>query len=554
MRGRWRESRARPGALFGASALLVAGVLLATPVGADATIRSTASPLVTLSVDTSTGQAAISPLIYGINDDKSLDSNFNAVVAETRPGLIRLGGNRWTAYNWENNDSNAGSDYQYENDDYLSASTTPGAAVLPTVQAAAAAGAAALVTVPIAGYVSADRNPPGPVQNSGSNYLSTRFDTDQPTDPAPLSTTPNLTDHVVYQNQFAYWLRQAAPGANVMFSLDNEPDLWASTHAEIHPAAPTYAEVVSKDLSYAAALKKVWPGASVTGPVSYGWYGYETLQGAPDSGADGNFLDWYLAQVKAADTTAHLRLINDLDLHWYPEATGLDGTTPVRITGTDVSPGVVAAREQAPRSLWDPNYVESSWITQSLGNTAIQLLPRLRAQIAANDPGMRVDISEWNYGGGQSISGGIATADVLGVFGRRQVHAAALWPLNSNEQYSYGAFAVFRNYDGHGAAFGDTEVQARTTSPATSSVYASIVKSAPTHVVIVAINKSLSATPTKVVLSGATAGHATVYTLTSASPLPQPAPALTAASTTSSGATYSYTMPAQSVSVLVPTP
>ena len=554
MPGAWREARVRPGALLGSAALLVACALLTTPVGADAMIRSAASPVVTLSLDTTAGQVPISPLIYGINDDKSVDPNFNAVVAETRPGLIRLGGNRWTAYNWENNDSNAGSDYQYENDDYLSASTTPGAAVLPTVQAAVAAGAAALVTVPIAGYVSADRNPPGPVQNSGSNYLSTRFDVDQPTDPAPLSTTPNLGDGVVYQNQFAYWLKQAAPGANVMFSLDNEPDLWASTHAEIHPAAATYAEVVAKDLSYAAALKKVWPTAAVTGPVSYGWYGYETLQGAPDSGTDGNFLDWYLAKVKAADTTAHARLINDLDLHWYPEATGLDGTNSVRITGTDVSPGVVAAREQAPRSLWDPTYVESSWITQSLGNKAIELIPRLRAQIAANDPGMRLDFSEWNYGGGQSISGGIATADVLGIFGRRQVNAAALWPLNSNEQFTYGAFAVFRNYDGHGATFGDTEVQAHTTAPATTSVYASIDKSAPNHVVIVAINKSLTATPTKVVMSGSTAGHAAVYTLTSASPLPQPAPGLTATATTSSGATYSYTMPAQSVSVLVPTP
>jgi hypothetical protein len=407
--------------------------------------------VVTLSLNTSVGRLPISPLIYGINDDKSVDPNFDAVVAETRPGLLRLGGNRWTAYNWENNDSNAGSDYEYENDNFLSASTTPGAAVLQTVQAAEASGATALVTVPIAGYVAADGNPPGPVQNSGSNYLTTRFNTDQPSDPAPLSTTPNLTDGVVYQDQFAYWLKHAAPGASVMFSLDNEPDLWASTHAEIHPAAATYAEVLAKDLSYAAALKKVWPSAPVTGPVSYGWYGYETLQGAPDSGTDGNFLDWYLSQVKAADSTAHTRLINNLDLHWYPEATGLDGISAVRITGTDVSPGVVAAREQAPRSLWDPTYVEASWITQSLGNSAIDLIPRLKAQIKTNDPGMKLDLSEWNYGGGQSISGGIATADVLGVFGRRQMQAAAWWPLNANEQFSYGAFAIFRNYDGAGA-------------------------------------------------------------------------------------------------------
>jgi O-glycosyl hydrolase len=87
-----------------------------------------------------------------------------------------------------------------------------------------------------------------------------------------------------------------------------------------------------------------------------------------------------------------------------------------------------------------------------------------------------------------------------------------------------------------------------------TSVYASIDKSAPGHVVIVAINKNAKATSTNVVMSGTTAGHAAVYTLTSDSALPQAAAGLTATTTTTGGATFSYVMPAQSVSVLVPSP
>ena len=41
----------------------------------------------------------------------------------------RAGGNRWTAYNWETNASNAGSDYIYNNDNYLSSSNVPAEAV-----------------------------------------------------------------------------------------------------------------------------------------------------------------------------------------------------------------------------------------------------------------------------------------------------------------------------------------------------------------------------------------------------------------------------------------
>jgi len=65
--------------------------------------------------------------------------------------MTRVGGNRLTAYNWETNASNAGSDYLYENDDYLSASNVSGYPMQQAAQAASDAGASILMTVPIAG-------------------------------------------------------------------------------------------------------------------------------------------------------------------------------------------------------------------------------------------------------------------------------------------------------------------------------------------------------------------------------------------------------------------
>ena len=122
---------------------------------------------------------------------------------------------------------------------------------------------------------------------------------------------------------------------------------------------------------------------------------------------------------------------------------------------------------------------------------------------------------------GSPISGGIATADVLGIFGRYGVHAAALWPLNANESYSYGAFAVYRNYNGHGAGFGDTEVRASTSAPGETSVYGSIDRADPSHVVIVVINKNLGADlATLKVVGGPSFKRAAVYTLTSAGSTP----------------------------------
>src|SRR5881394_2387935 len=111
-------------------------------------------------IDPTQNVHAISRFIYGIN--QSFDG------AYSNDTFTRLGGNRWTAYNWENNASNAGSDYLYQNDGYLSSSNVPGAAISPTLTDATAHNAGTLVTVPMAGYVSADKNGGGDVRYNGN--------------------------------------------------------------------------------------------------------------------------------------------------------------------------------------------------------------------------------------------------------------------------------------------------------------------------------------------------------------------------------------------------
>ena len=130
------------------------------------------------------------------------------------------------------------------------------------------------------------------------------------------------------------------------------------------------------------------------------------------------------------------------------------------MTEENTDAGVVAARKQAPRSLWDPTYTETSWITGCCSGGPIRLLPRLKDKIDANYPGTRLAITEYNYGAGNHISGAIAQADVLGIFGREGLFAANLWRLAANNSFIYGAFEVFRNYDGANGSFGDTSIRA----------------------------------------------------------------------------------------------
>jgi hypothetical protein len=479
----------------------------------------------------------ISPLVYGTNGAPDIARNHQTVV--------RSGGNRMTAYNWENNASNAGSDYQYQNDNYLSDSNEPAKPILDGVNSANMNGATAIVTVPIVDYVAGDKSPGGDVRNSGNDYLSKRFKQNKPDKGSALAATPDSSDAFVYQDEFVAYLKAHAGSARVIFSLDNEPDLWSSTHAEVHPNQVTYAELWDRNQRYASAVKRAWSDAEVTGFVSYGWNGYVNLQNASDANGR-DFIEWYLDQAKAAEAKGGKRLIDYLDLHWYPEAQG-GGT---RITEASTAADVVAAREQAPRSLWDPSYNEQSWIHDTL-NAPIDLVHRILGKIAAHYPGTRLAFTEWNYGGGDHISGAIASADVLGIFGRERVSLATHWALSGMETFTYAAFRAYRNFDGKGGKFGDTSLRASSSDVANVSVYASLQASAPDQVVLIAINK---ATTTKNV--GLRLWHSSAYNALHVYELSGTTADLSKKADQASTAKNAWrlSLPSQSVSVLVPAP
>ena len=63
--------------------------------------------------------------------------------------------------------------------------------------------------------------------------------------------------------------------------------------------------------------------------------------------------------MKAADTAAGKRLVDYLDLHWYPEATG----GGVRITGTDTAAAVAPPGCRRPGRCGTRPTSRASWIT-----------------------------------------------------------------------------------------------------------------------------------------------------------------------------------------------
>jgi hypothetical protein len=541
----------RPLAVTGLAILVV--IVLALLAGTPSALFAQQATAIQFDVDAAADVKPISRFIYGINQFHLVQDGMNGHFSNLT--FNRLGGNRLTDYNWTNNASNAGNDYHFESDDYLvmgplfkGVADSPGGACIPSIHASAQHNAALLLTIPINGFVSAHKLPTPNDVRKIPDYFKAEFRSEQPRKNAPFTLTPDPDSPIIYEDEFVNWVKTKYPYAEsdpihpIWFSLDNEPDLWQSTHLEVHPDPVTYAEVVRKNIDYAAAAKDVMPGTLIFGPVDYGWHGMQTLQDAPD-GNGRDWLDFYLDQMAAAEKKAGKRLLDVLDVHYYPEATG----NGVRIMGSpNNTPPVAAARVQATRSLWDPSFTETSWITEKSTHGPIRLLPLLQEKIAAHYPGTKLALTEYEFGGGDDISGAIAQADALGIFGVQGLFAAALWP-GRHIPFSSAAFDMYRNFDGNNGSFGDISVKAQTSNIEDSAIYASKDSANPGTMVIVVINRTDQPQPTQLHLHNAGPfKHAQVFQFTSAAPKPQPDGDIPV----NDGQTLDYTMPARSISTI----
>ena len=461
----------------------------ATPINAAVDVTITIDPAKT---------KPISPYIYGIN--------FYSGNPGVSPLLTfdRAGGNRWTAYNWETNASNAGSDYIYNNDSYLSGSNVPAEAVRSFIAADQGQGLASLVTVQLQGLVSADEN--GPVSVTSPPDL-TRFKTVVDKKGSTFTAMPPTTDANVYMDEFVWALDQKLPGIfgahpthPTFLSLDNEPELWNSTHLEVQGRNPiTSDDYITKAINLSKALKDQFPNVVIFGPVHYGFQGLYNWQGELSATPGGTnwFPDKYLPALETASTAYGKPLVDVYDFHWYAEVYDASGTRILNLNGTTLTDTQVQLIVQSPRNLSDPTFRDDGnsnpWIFNELGQTPINILGRLQAKINAEFSGMKVAITEYENGGWNHISGTIAEADTLGIFGSQGVFAANFWPPNGTYSYALAGFRAFRGFDGANASFGDTSLQATSSAVQNVMVYASLDSSMPGRVVFVAINRSSAA-------------------------------------------------------------
>jgi hypothetical protein len=423
----------------------------------------------------------ISPLIYG--------------VAKGAPGLgetaHRVGGNTSSRLNWDLGGVwNTGSDWYFEN-----VQGTPNG-IADWIEDDHAKGFKMAVTVPMLGWVAKDTVSVGfPIAKFGAQRAldSGRQAGDgfKPDGTPLVPEAPSITSVAAPPEVIRRWIdgvrkRDAARGARGvwMYILDNEPDLWHVTHRDVHPDPIGYDELLDRTIRYGTVIREADPEAVLAGPASWGWSGYfysakDLVKGWQQhadrrSHGDVPLLAWYLRALADHEKKTGVRLLDVLDVHFYPQGKDVYGK------GAKTDAETAALRLRSTRALWDVTYRDESWIDKP-----VYLLPRLKEWVQQNYPDRGISIGEWSFGAEDHMSGGLAVAEALGRFAQYGITSAFYWFDIPAATPAFHAFRAFRNFDGKGGRFLDQSIPTQTSQGV--SLFASKDASG-SHIVAIALN------------------------------------------------------------------
>jgi hypothetical protein len=467
----------------------------------------------TLNVDVTAARKPISAYIYGINEygDADTPEQDAAYMQELGITVRRWGGNATSRYNWKTDISNHASDWYFGNVKESDATDLPNdSAVNRYINENAEAGTDSFIVMPLTGYVSNDNETAcgfavskyGPQKataaadsrpdcGNGVKNDGTLITGNNPLD-ASIAINPAFDAEWVNYLKGRYG--SGNQGGVRFYNYDNEPDIWFETHRDVWPTGYKYDQFRDLTYQYGAAIKAADPTAALLGPAVNGWtyYFYSSYDGQREDWVDPDdrnahggmpFVPWYLQQMAAYEQQNGVRILDYLDLHYYPQSTGVS-------LSEAGSAATQALRLRSTRSLWDPAYADESWIPDAGPEGGIiQLIPRMRKWVADNYPGTKLAIGEYNWGGLEDINGALTQADVLGIFGHEGLDLATMWEPPTASQPGAYAFRIYRNYDKEGSKFGDTSVAAISSDQALLSVYAA-QRTSDSALTLVIINKS----------------------------------------------------------------
>ena len=133
----------------------------------------------------------------------------------------------------------------------------------------------------------------------------------------PADSTVSILDHWlspkdlnINKNQVQYW------------NMDNESDIWSSTHDDVLKTPITAEEYMQKYFVVAKRARAKYNDIKLVGPVianEWQWYNWNNST-VSYGGVKYPFLEYFIKRIGEEQTATGIRLLDVLDLHFYPNS------------------------------------------------------------------------------------------------------------------------------------------------------------------------------------------------------------------------------------------
>jgi Glycoside hydrolase family 44 len=524
---------------------------------------SSATTAVNVTIDALADRHPISPYVYGGAYPQNA-----AAITDSGLTVVRWGGDATSRYNWQLQTYNAANDYYFEDFNYSEIGDSDSIKFIQDVKTAGSHPLMTMVMLPWVAKTAEVASPANdhwsfsvaeygaqcsvdPYNSDAGDGLKTDCATTLTANPSsadvPILDEPGTDDPAgsVYRNQWAAALATAFGKAPHFYNMDNEIDIWGSTHRDVHPAPTAYDEMRDTFLTESRALKGWDPAAIRFGPVSCCWWFYWNGANNNDKGAHAgvDLLPWWLNEVYWQDKIAETRSVDVLDVHAYPDGPDTSGWTQAQLQ---------ALTARIYRDYWDPTYVSESGDIDQVWTTFLQpdktipfRIPRVRAIANMIYPGTPVSFTEWSaaFAGESDFSTALGDADAYGILGRERMYLASRWvaPLPGNPNYL--ALKLFTNYDGKHHGFATTSISdTNNGNPDLFSSYAAMNGTGTTLTILVLNKDPANTVQAQFAVNGFTPKQVTSYTLASTAPASIAASTPAAWSATMNFAPYTATL------------
>jgi hypothetical protein len=293
------------------------------------------------------------------------------------------------------------------------------------------------------------------------------------------------------KNQFLYW------------SMDNEADIWDGTHDDVMPNGLLPAsEFMDKYIEVAKKAKALFPEIKICGPVTtseWQWFKW----GSQSIWIDGKYYSWFEYFIKRCaeeEKASGVRVLDVFDIHHYPWAPNDAGALQNHRSFFDktyIYPGANGVK--TINGNWDESQ-NKVYIFQRVNDW-------LNKHYGANH-GITLGVSEWHTGVSNPNLASVIYASTLGVFANNGVELFTPWSWNVGMWETLHLFSRYSK---------GLSVSSKSTLENIVSAYTTVNASADSMTVII-VNRDQTAAKNVVVnLSNFTAANGSYKTLQLAS-------------------------------------